>query len=114
MNVKREPCCVKTGTELNEWKLVGANGIMWVRLVQDRAGAYGIGFYENELIYFLGSVPGIGCQVSSACSGLIRRVSAFESLVLLKCLAGRELDRQPDVESNAVAWKRWLKLMVAS
>jgi hypothetical protein len=84
---------------MNEWKLTETNGIMWVRLVHDRSGAYGIGFCQDQLVYFLGN------QITH---GLVRRVSAFESIVLLRCLAGRELAIQPDIESHPVAWRRWL------
>jgi hypothetical protein len=77
-------------------------GIKWVRLVHDRRGVYGIGFYRDDLVYFLGD------QITH---GLVRRVSAFESFVLLRCLAGREIAVQPDVESNSVAWQRWLRLI---
>jgi len=84
------------------WKLVETTEIKWVRLVHDRRGVYGIGFYQDDLVYFLGN------QITH---GLVRRVSAFESIVLLRCLAGRELALQPDVESNSVAWKRWLSVI---
>src|SRR5436190_3754999 len=104
MNGKRETCCVKTGGELNEWKLVETNGIMWVRLVHDRSGAYGIGFCQDQLVCFLGT------QITH---GLVRRVSAFESIVLLRCLAGRELAIQLDIESHPVAWRRWLAEIAA-
>ena len=68
MKVKRETCRVKTGSELNEWKLVETKGIAWVRLVHDRSGVHGIGFYHEQLVYFLGT------QITH---GLVRRVSAF-------------------------------------
>src|SRR5262245_31743193 len=80
--------------EDGKWKLAETAEIKWVRLVQDRAGMFGIGFYQDQLVYFLGA---------QSRHGLIRRVSAFESIVLLRCLAGRELNLQPDVESNAIA-----------
>src|SRR5262245_34128727 len=105
MNVKDETCCVKIGGGLNEWKLVETKGIMWVRLVHDRSGAYGIGYYQDQLVYFLGT------QITH---GLVRRVSAFESMVLLRCLAGRELAIHPDIESYPVAWRRWLTEIAAS
>ena len=103
---RSESACARLSRDGQEyegsWKLAAAAEIKWVRLVQDRGGTYGIGFLGDQLVYFLGA------QITH---GLVRRVSAFESIVLLRCLAGRELDRQPDVESNSAAWKRWLGLL---
>lgn len=103
--------------EIPQWKLVETTGIKWVRLVHDRRGVYGIGFMkevrgvrcqvsgeqDEQLVYFLGN------QITH---GLVRRISAFESMVLLHCLAGRELNLQPDVESNSYAWKKWLSMLM--
>src|SRR5262245_29584719 len=105
-NGKWETCRASTrgnGKEYDRsWKLVETTEINWVRLVHDRRGVFGIGFFQDQLVYFLGT------QITH---GLVRRVSAFESIVLLKCLAGRELTLQPDVESNSAAWKRWLGII---
>jgi hypothetical protein len=39
------------------------------------------------------------------------RVSVMESVIVLRYLAGRELNRQPDVESDPVAWRHSLGLI---
>ena len=90
---------------INEWKLAEMAEISWVRLVRDRGGMFGIGFYREQLVYFLGT---------DGLRGLVRRVSAFESMILLRCLAGREWNFQPDVESQPHAWRRWLQLLISS
>jgi hypothetical protein len=77
--------------------------VQWVRLVQNEERIVGIGFKGNQLVHFL---------ATQAVRGLMGPISIEDSMHLLRLLAGFELARHPDVESNPLAWRRWLRLLV--
>ncbi len=79
------------------------SGIKWVRLVVLRDQSKGIGFLRTRLVYF---------SQDNASEGTISPVSIKESANILYDLAELELIESPDVESNSLAWKRWIKLIL--
>jgi hypothetical protein len=80
----------------------GINQIKWVRLVRSRELTIGIGFRRTVLVLFF--------QMNRN-KGAFQNISIKESLLILRDMAEFELNASPDVESNSLAWCRWLRLI---
>ena len=75
--------------------------IEWVRLVLHQDQVTGIGYHHDRLVHLLATGE----------VGLIRRVSAVESVKVLCDLAEMEQEELPDIESSAGGWLKWLTLL---
>jgi len=87
----------------SDWWFAPWREVQWVRQVRHRGCLLGIGFLNDQLIQFLGD--------EANAFGLARQVSPRESVWLLGNIAGVEDRELPDIESNSVAWWKWLRLL---
>jgi len=90
--------------EATELERAEVTEVLWVRLVRTPTGNFGIGFLRDQLVHFLGA--------NEETAGLVRPVSVQESARVLRDLIAIELEDGADVESDSVAWEKWLENIV--